>query len=115
MIVREWRGVTSSSKSEAYTEYLSATGVKECLATPGIRGVFVLRRAQPDDTTEFVFVSLWDSMDAIRQFAGQEVERAVYYPEDREFLLNMDPNVAHYELVRWEQPRPVSQVATAAP
>ena len=113
MIVRSWSGTTPAAKSEAYAEYLSATGAKQCLATPGNRGVFVLRRPQPDDTTEFVFVSLWDSMDAIRQFAGEEVERAVYYPEDREFLLKMDPNVAHYELLRWEQPRSSAQAATA--
>jgi hypothetical protein len=44
-------------------------------------------------------VSLWESVDAIRKFAGPDIERAVYYPEDKEFLLELEPNVTHYEVL----------------
>jgi heme-degrading monooxygenase HmoA len=96
MIARLWRGVTPEAKAEAYLEYLKRTGVKECRATPGNRGVFVLLR-RTGGRAEFLFVSLWESMEAIREFAGPDVEKAVYYPEDAEYLLEMEPGVAHYE------------------
>jgi len=48
---------------------------------------------------EFLFVSLWESVDAICKFAGPDIERAVYYPEDKEFLLELEPNVTHYEVL----------------
>ena len=58
--------------------------------------MLVLRHDEPD-RTEFVFLSLWESMDVIRGFAGEEVERARYYPEDHDFLLSLEPTVRHYE------------------
>lgn len=51
-----------------------------------------------DDRAEFVFTSRWDSWEAIRRFAGPEPEKAVYYPEDKAFLLALEPRVAHYEV-----------------
>ena len=48
------------------------------------------------DRTEFVFISLWESMDAIRGFAGNDVDRARSYDEDRDFLLALEPTVRHY-------------------
>ena len=98
MIARTWRGVTPAAKDAAYIDYLNRTGVKACRATPGNRGVFLLRRLA-DDKAEFVFISLWDSMEAIRAFAGPEPEKAVYYPEDAEYLLEMEPGVTHYEVL----------------
>jgi hypothetical protein len=58
--------------------------------------VLVLRRDETD-RTEFIFISLWESMEVIRGFAGDDVERARYYPEDRDFLLSLEPTVGHYE------------------
>jgi len=60
--------------------------------------VSILRDVK-DGVATFVFTSRWDSWDAIHAFAGPEPERAVYYPEDREFLLALEPNVAHYEVL----------------
>jgi len=98
MIARIWRGVTPESKAESYLEYLKATGLKDCRQTPGNQGVQIFRRID-EGQAEFVFVSLWESMDAIRRFAGDDIERAVYYPEDEGYLLELDPNVTHYEVV----------------
>jgi len=98
LIARIWHGVTPAERAEEYTDYLYQTGVRECRATPGNRGVYVLRRIQ-NDRAEFTFISLWESFDAIRRFAGEDYEKAHYYPEDRDFLLELEPFVEHYDVV----------------
>lgn len=98
MIARLWRGVTPADKAESYLRYLERTGLKEYRSTPGNRGVQVLRRLD-QDRAEFLLVSLWDSMEAIRAFAGPHPERALYYPEDDDYLLEKVPLVDHYEVV----------------
>lgn len=97
MIARTWRGATARADGDRYLEYLNETGVAECRGTEGNRGVFVLRRAT-DDRTEFLFLSLWDSMEAIGAFAGPEPERAVFFPEDDAFLVEREETVGHYEV-----------------
>lgn len=98
MIARIWRGVTPESKSNEYFEYVMETGVKGCRATEGNRGVYVLRRATGGHA-EFLFISLWESFDAIRKFAGPNIEKAVYYPKDKDFLLELEPNVMHFDVM----------------
>ena len=68
-------------------------------ATPGKRGVLVFRRTE-GDVTHFVLTTLWDSMDAIRRFAGEDVERARYYPEDDDYPLEREPFVTHYDVLQ---------------
>jgi heme-degrading monooxygenase HmoA len=58
----------------------------------------VLRRIE-GDVAEFLLVSLWDSLDAIKAFAGQDHEQAVYYPDDDEYLLEREPTVSHFEVL----------------
>jgi heme-degrading monooxygenase HmoA len=98
MIARVWKGVTLEAKAEAYLKYLQDTGVKEYQATPGNQGVYVLRRIG-NGQAEFVLISLWESYEVIVKFAGDEIERAVYYPEDKEYLLSLEPTVTHYEVL----------------
>jgi heme-degrading monooxygenase HmoA len=98
VIARMWRGRTPAEKADAYHGYLRETGLKEYAETPGNLGVYVLRRAE-GDVAEFLLVSLWESMDAVRAFAGEDPERAVYYPEDDEYLLEREPTVSHYEVL----------------
>ena len=95
MIARVWRGETRAEDAERYLAYLEETGVKECRATPGNKGVLVLRRVD-GGKAEFLFTSFWESMEVVRGFAGDDVERAVYYPDDRRYLLALDPHVRHY-------------------
>jgi heme-degrading monooxygenase HmoA len=97
MIARIWRGVTPEEKAEQYFAYLMETGLKDYRAVPGNRGVQVLRRTY-EGKTEFLLISLWESYEAIRAFAGNDLERAVYYPRDKEFLLELEPKVTHYEV-----------------
>ena len=98
MIARIWRGVTRKQDLDTYFEYLRETGLKDYASIPGNRGVWVLRRVQ-GETAEFTLISLWDSYDAIRAFAGEDYEKAVYYPEDRKFLLDLPPGVEHHEVL----------------
>ena len=98
MIARIWRGTTAASKADDYLAYLEATGIKDYRATPGNRGVQVLRRATGDDI-EFLLITLWDSLDAIRAFAGPDYERAVYYDEDRAYLRELSEFVEHFDVV----------------
>jgi heme-degrading monooxygenase HmoA len=58
----------------------------------------VLRRVY-DDKVEFLLITLWDSWNAIKAFAGEDYEKAVYYPEDEKFLMQLDPHVLHYEVL----------------
>jgi heme-degrading monooxygenase HmoA len=97
MIARIWRGVTPAEKADQYLEYLVETGLKEYRAVPGNQGVQVLRRTY-EGKTEFLLISYWESYEAIRAFAGNDLEQAVYYPRDHEFLLEMEPKVTHYEV-----------------
>jgi heme-degrading monooxygenase HmoA len=98
MIARIWRGITREADKNTYFDYLNKTGLPDYRATKGNRGVWVLRRVY-EGTAEFTLLSLWDSYDAIRAFAGPEFEKAVYYPEDKKFLLQLDPHVTHYEVL----------------
>ena len=98
MIARSWDGLTTAEQADAYADYIRRTGVKDLVATTGNRGVYVLRRRE-GDVARFRVLSLWDSMDGIRRFAGDEPERARYYPEDERFLEALDPHVSHFEVV----------------
>lgn len=99
MIARLWRGVVPADKADAYLAYLERTGLADYRATPGNRGVQVLRRIE-GDAAEFLLVTWWDSWEAIRRFAGAEPEKARYYPEDAAFLRELEPTVRHFEVVR---------------
>lgn len=97
MIARIWHGAVPAEKADTYMQYLQKTGVPDSRATPGNRGVYVLRRRE-GAVGHFLFVSLWESREAIAAFAGEDVEKARYYPEDAEFLLELEPTVTHYEV-----------------
>ena len=97
MIARIWRGAVLREDSEAYADYMQDTGVAGYARTPGNRGVWMLRR-DLGDRTEFVMFTLWDSIEAIKAFASEDYETAVFYPEDDRFLVERELKSAHYEL-----------------
>ncbi len=98
MIARSWHGVTPASRADEYLAYLEATGLREYRSVEGNLGVFVLRRSGAE-RADFLLISLWESYDAIRRFAGEDYEKAVYYPEDEKYLLELEPQVTHYDVV----------------
>ena len=98
MLARTWQGVTEAAKADEYLEYLNKSGIAEYRATPGNLGVYVLRRIE-GDKAHFVLLTLWESAEAIKRFAGPNMKAARYYPEDEQFLLELEPNVTHYEVM----------------
>jgi heme-degrading monooxygenase HmoA len=98
MIARIWRGATAVKTALAYVDYLRQTGLKDYRETPGNRGAYVLWR-NADRRAEFVTISFWEDEAAIVRFAGEDIERAVFYPEDDRYLIDRDLTVAHYNVV----------------
>jgi heme-degrading monooxygenase HmoA len=98
MIARIWRGATRLEDAEGYVDYVKGTGLAEYRQTPGNRGAWVLWR-EAGDRAEFLTLSFWESEEAVRGFAGEDIDRAVFYPEDDRFLVDRDLTVAHYRLV----------------
>lgn len=96
-IVREWRGRVPAAKADAYLDVLRATGLKNYAATPGHRGTLVLREDHESES-EYVLLTFWESAAAIRAFAGEDIGRAVYYPEDEGYLLEKPERLRHYRL-----------------
>jgi heme-degrading monooxygenase HmoA len=97
MIARIWKGAVRKQDGDAYARYLQETGVAGYAKSPGNNGVWMLRR-NVDDRTEFVMFTLWDSLEAVKAFAGDDHETAVFYPEDERFLVQRDLTTAHYEV-----------------
>ena len=99
MIARLWRGRTPSDKADAYARVLREEGSRDLRTTTGNKDVLIFRR---DDggISEFLLVSLWDSMESVRSFAGPDPGKPVYYPWDKEYLLEFEPRVLHYEVIR---------------
>ena len=97
MIARQWHGMTKASKADEYLAFLHRSGIPDYKATPGNRGVYVLRRTE-GDCAHFVLISLWDDIASIKKFAGDDYEKARYYPDDSQWLLEFEPTVLHYEV-----------------
>jgi heme-degrading monooxygenase HmoA len=98
MIARVWKGETRAADADAYLDYLRQTGLADYGRVAGHRRTITMRRLV-GDRAEFVLLTLWDSMDAVRGFAGEDPERAVFYPEDDHFLVARDDRVTHYDVV----------------
>jgi heme-degrading monooxygenase HmoA len=98
MIARMWHGRVRREDAERYHRYLLGTGLAEYAATPGNRGVHLLRRDE-GEVTHFTTLTFWESLDAVRAFAGDDYETAKYYPEDDEYLLEREPYASHHEML----------------
>lgn len=99
MIMREWRGRVPHDKVDAYVRVLERTGLPHYAGTAGHRGSWLLLDRERDDAAEITLLTLWTSRDAIRAFAGEDIARAVYYPEDDDFLIEKPEFLRHYEVI----------------
>ena len=98
MILRMWKGRTTPEKSRDYVEHVMGKVFPALQAIDGQRGAYLLRRSV-DDEVEFVVLTLWESMDAVRKFAGSKPENAVVEPEARAVLTDFDKFVAHFDVI----------------
>jgi heme-degrading monooxygenase HmoA len=98
MIARMWRGSAIPERADDYVEHLQQFVVPELRRIDGFRGVYLLRRNSSDDV-EFVVLTFWESMDAIRKFAGENPEVAVVAPAARPLFRKYDVEVRHFEIV----------------
>ncbi len=97
MIARIWHGRTKAEDYEAYTEFLKDRAIADYRRTEGfIRLVFL--RSVKGDEGHFTLITFWENLEVIRNFAGEDYEKAKYYPEDEGFLLEMEEKVEHYEV-----------------
>ncbi|MFC0623090.1 antibiotic biosynthesis monooxygenase family protein [Kribbella deserti] len=96
MIVRIWRGWVHTDKAEEYIRYVEETGMAEYRKTPGNHDAQLLSRDLGDGRTELLTLSWWTDLDAIRAFAGDDLERAKYYPEDEGYLIDQELTVQHF-------------------
>jgi heme-degrading monooxygenase HmoA len=96
MITRIWHGTTSSAKSDEYLHLMRSIAIPDYRSTNGNRGAYALRRIE-GEVAHFLMVTFWDSEDAIRAFAGDDIRVAKYYDFDQDFLLDLEPFSLHYE------------------
>jgi heme-degrading monooxygenase HmoA len=95
MICRIWHGQTLRSRADAYQSFLVERAIPDYRSVPGNLDVAILRRDE-GGLTHFLTVTHWQSEDAIRAFAGDDLLRAKYYAEDEDYLLEFEPCVQHY-------------------
>lgn len=97
MIARIWHGKTKVADYEKYTEFMKFKAIPDYETTDGFKKLIFLRNIQ-DDAGHFTLITFWENMDVIKNFAGEDFEKSKYYQEDRQFLLEFEEKVTHYEV-----------------
>ena len=95
-----WRGWVDTDRVSEYVDYVTRTGLSAYRRTPGNLGVEMWTRDVGGGRSEVTTLSWWESLDHIRGFAGDEIDRAVFYPEDDEYLIDREAMVTHHEVAR---------------
>jgi len=98
MIIREWRGMAARSNADAYPKHFRDYVVAELRSVPGFAGAQLSRR-EIDDKVEFLVLTRWQSLDAIRGFAGADMEKAVVASNAAAALVEFDTTVRHYQVL----------------
>jgi len=97
MIARIWHGRTKKEDYEVYTEFLKERAIPDYKSTEGFIRLIFLRNIQ-DNEAHFTLITFWKNIEVIKNFAGEDYKKAKYYPEDKDFLLEFEENVTHYEV-----------------
>ena len=98
MIARRWHGRVPAAKSDEYLKLTKEVGLADYRRTPGNIAAWCLHRREGDVVYVETF-SLWESEDAIRRFAGDNLLKAKYYDFDPDFLIELEPEVVHFEAI----------------
>jgi len=97
-IVRMWTGWVRPEDRTAYAAYVESTGISAYRSTPGNLDAWLLARGTGDGRVEITTLSRWESMEAVRSFAGDDPEQAVFYADDDRYLVDRETRVKHFEL-----------------
>ncbi len=97
MIARIWHGITQANDYEAYTEFMKLVAIPDYKQTPGFVKLTFLRRIE-GNIAHFNLITYWENLEVIKNFAGNEYEMAKYYPQDKDYLLEFEEKVIHYEV-----------------
>jgi heme-degrading monooxygenase HmoA len=98
MIARRWHGRVPAAKADEYLKLMKQVGLADYRSTSGNRGAWCLHR-QDGDVVHVEMFTLWDDLDAIRRFAGEKLSKAKYYDFDPDYLLELEPEVTHFEVI----------------
>jgi len=97
MIARIWNGSVRAKDFEAYTTFMKDRAIPDYQGTDGFVKLSFLRRLD-GNLGHFTLITYWENLEVIRNFAGESFEKAKYYPEDTDFLLEFEEEVVHYEV-----------------
>jgi heme-degrading monooxygenase HmoA len=97
MIARMWRGFAFPEKADEYVKHLQMSVLPELRQIDGFQGVYLMRQ-DLSEVVEFTVLTLWESMDAIRKFAGENAEVAVVAPAAQPLFREYDSTVRHFEV-----------------
>jgi len=97
MVARVWHGRTPADKTDEYRQYLFEAGVKKIATLPGNRGVQMMV-SNTADQGEFMVISYWNSIDAIKGYAGSDYTKVHDLPRDKDFLIDKESLVRHFAL-----------------
>jgi heme-degrading monooxygenase HmoA len=101
MISRQWRGLAKVAHAQEYVEHLKTDTFPQIRSIPGFIDASILKRNVARGV-EFLIVTRWRSLEAIRAFAGEAVETAVVPQNVQRMMLEYDLRVRHYEVLEWE-------------
>lgn len=96
-VARMWHGRVPDARAAEYETYLRQEGIARLEKIPGNLGVDLFTRSR-DGITEFLVISYWPSLEEIKAYAGSDIEKTHFLPRDREFLIDPEPNVRHFEI-----------------
>ena len=98
MIIREWRGHALASNQEAYPTHFRDNVLPELRRLPGFVGAHLSRRPL-GEMIEFLVLTRWRNIEAIRAFAGDDIGKAVVEPGAVAALIDFDATVQHYDVI----------------
>ncbi|WP_394974479.1 antibiotic biosynthesis monooxygenase [uncultured Croceitalea sp.] len=97
MIARIWQGKTSAKNFDDYTAFLKKVAVPDYNKTDGFVSLTFLKRLENNEG-HFTLITFWENLAVIKNFAGEDFEKAKYYPEDDNYLLEFEEKVVHYDV-----------------
>lgn len=97
MIARIWQGKTTIENYDEYTEFMKFKAIPDYRKTEGFIKLTFLRNTN-DNVGHFTLITFWENMKVIKNFAGEDFEKAKYYLEDEKYLLEFEEKVIHYEV-----------------